>query len=267
MSRDSRPILITISNSHYCEKARWALDRLGVAYREEAHVPLVSRLAGLRRGVWHTVPILVTADGVVRDSTAILRWAEARSRGGGRLYPEDPTALDEVDGLEERFDTALGPHTRRLAYSWLLPHRALALGALGGVPLVEQVTTRALYPVVRKVMERGLGIDAAGVERSRRKIDEVFAEVGERIADGRRYLVGDRFTAADLAFASLAAPVLLPPEYGAKLPSIEVLPAPIRAEVERLRETAAGRFALRLYAEERRGGAGTQGSTVGAGRA
>ncbi|MCW3023116.1 MAG: Glutathione S-transferase family protein, partial [Conexibacter sp.] len=35
----ARPILVTIPISHYCEKARWALDRAGVAYEERRHLP------------------------------------------------------------------------------------------------------------------------------------------------------------------------------------------------------------------------------------
>ena len=45
----------------------------------------------------------------------------------------------------------------------------------------------------------------------------LFAELGEKLQGGRRrYLVGDTFTAADLTFASMAAIVLLPEEYGGK---------------------------------------------------
>ena len=32
--------LITIRFSHYCEKARWALDRGRIAYEERSHLPL-----------------------------------------------------------------------------------------------------------------------------------------------------------------------------------------------------------------------------------
>jgi hypothetical protein len=30
---------ITIGLSHYCEKARWALDQSGILYKEDAHPP------------------------------------------------------------------------------------------------------------------------------------------------------------------------------------------------------------------------------------
>jgi glutathione S-transferase len=79
----------------------------------------------------------------------------------------------------------------------------------------------------------------------------VFQEVAVRLADGRRFLVDDRFTAADLTFAALAAPVLFPAECRAVHPTLDEVPAAMREEILRLRDTDAGRFALRLFAQER----------------
>ena len=56
-------ILITIPLSHYCEKARWGLDRVGLQYREQPHAPLLSRLAG------GTVPVLVHGNERFIDNT------------------------------------------------------------------------------------------------------------------------------------------------------------------------------------------------------
>ena len=42
--------LVTIPISPFCEKARWALDRAGLAYREERHVQGASVVAALRAG-------------------------------------------------------------------------------------------------------------------------------------------------------------------------------------------------------------------------
>jgi glutathione S-transferase len=79
----------------------------------------------------------------------------------------------------------------------------------------------------------------------------VFDAVAARLADGRRFLVGDRFSAADLTFAALAAPIVLPAGYGSPLPPLSALPAAMVCEVERLRAHPAGGFATRMYAEER----------------
>ena len=71
------------------------------------------------------------------------------------------------------------------------------------------------------------------------------------LEDGRRYLCGERFSAADLTFAALCAPVLVPAMYGVALPQPEILDEPTAALVERARAHPAGAFALRVIAEYR----------------
>ncbi len=95
------------------------------------------------------------------------------------------------------------------------------------------------------------GITPDGAQRSILKVCGIFSEVDDLLADGRRYLVGNRFTAADLTFAALASPVLLPERGIAAYPAVDELPGAMREAVERLRDTNAGRFALRMYAQER----------------
>ena len=80
----------------------------------------------------------------------------------------------------------------------------------------------------------------------------VFDSVAKRLADGRPYLCGDQFTAADLTFAALAASVLMPPEYGVPLPQPEELPEPMAAAVRELRAHPAGAHALAMFRSERR---------------
>jgi glutathione S-transferase len=75
--------------------------------------------------------------------------------------------------------------------------------------------------------------------------------VAERLGDRRRYLCGEEFGAADLTFAALSAAVILPPGYGVALPQLSLLAPQTAQLVERAREHPAGRYALRMFAEER----------------
>jgi glutathione S-transferase len=106
--------LITIPISHYCEKARWALQRAGVAFEEERHLQVIHFLHSRRAGGTGTTPVLVTGGEVLAQSAEIVRWSDPG------LYP-DP----EVRALEAHFDEELGPHGRRWMYHRLLGHPRL----------------------------------------------------------------------------------------------------------------------------------------------
>jgi glutathione S-transferase len=244
--------LITIPISHYCEKARWALDRAGLSYREERHVQGIHRFVAGRAGGGRTVPVLVTPEGTLGESQEILTWVDVRMPLEHRLFPQEPAARREVDQLCARFDQELGPKGRRLMYVHMFPQRDLALGFNNnGVPAWEDRTLRHGWPLFERVIKRVLDI-SPGVE-----IDDeaaVWREldyVAGLLADGRPYLCGERFTAADLTFAALSASVVLPPAYAVTLPQPGVLAATMADLVERMREHPAGRYALALFASER----------------
>ena len=104
---------------------------------------------------------------------------------------------------------------------------------------------------MRRLIDRYLEVNDATAAESRERVRAVFDEVGERLSDGRRFLVDDRFTAADLTFASLAAAVLDPVALRRAAAALEALSEPFAGEVRALREHPAGAFALRLYDQER----------------
>jgi glutathione S-transferase len=246
----SPAVLITIPLSHYCEKARWALDRVALPYREEPHAPLLHLLA-TKRNDGGTVPVLVHGTARFVDSTAILVHADS-IRGGDLLYPRDAALRSEVDALEERFDAELGPHTRRWVYSHLLAHAKLLRSVWSrGLPRIEAGMVPAIAPLARFLARKAYKITPESAQRSLERVRGIFRDVDERLGDARRFLVGERFTAADLTFAALAAPLLLPVECRAAHPALEAVPVAMREEVLRFRDTDAGRFALRLFSQER----------------
>jgi len=245
-------VLITIPISHYCEKARWALDRAGVGYRERAHLQLIHWVAVRRAGGGRTAPVLVCGDRVLAESADIVAEADARAPTERRLYPDDRNAAEEVRALERDFDAHLGPDGRRWMYNGLRGRRDLAVTyGCTGVPPWERRTLSIAYPMLIRVIDRYLDITPATAAESEGRVRATFDTVAERLGDGRPYLCGDRFTAADLTFSALAASVLMPPEYGVPLPQPEELPSATAATVRELREHPAGLHALAMFREER----------------
>ena len=247
------PLLVTITFSHYCEKARWALERARITYRESGHLPVFHVFAVKRAGGKRQTPILVTDEGVIGDSTDIVKWADRRCPEA-KLYGRNDEERREIEMLEERFDEDLGPHTRR----WMYLRPAAARPRLSrlsehGAPAFEKAALPVFFPVARAIMRRAMRITPEGAARSLRKIEEVFAEVDKKLADGRRYLVGDAPSVADITFASLAAAVVGPDEYGAKLPAIDEMPPEVATRMRAWREQPAGAFALRMFRDHRRG--------------
>jgi glutathione S-transferase len=254
MSANGSPcVLITIPISHYCEKARWALDRAGVGYEEHAHLQLIHRFAVRRAGGGTTAPVLVCGDRVLAESAEIVDEADARAPADRRLYPDDPGAAAEIRALERDFDERLGPHGRRWMYNGLRGRRDLAIAyGCTGVPAWQRRTLPLAYPLVARAIDRYLDITPTTAAQSEAEVRATFDAVAQRLGDGRPYLCGERFTAADLTFSALAASVLMPPEYGVPLPQPEELPAAAAAVVRELRGHPAGAHVLAMFRDERR---------------
>jgi glutathione S-transferase len=247
--------LITLGPSHFCEKARWALNRVGAAYREEPHMPLLHWAATFRAGAGRTVPVLVTPQGALGDSTAILLYLDQTygAEAAWRPYPEDTSLRGQVLALEDHFDQRLGPDTRRVAYYQLRAEASLLRGVMGhGVSALEQRIFKVLGELPFWLVRRATGAHGDRAARALARVEAAFAEVSRRVPGGEGFLLGERFTAADLTFAALAGPVLFVGQPDVEwMPTLEQLPAELREIVSRLRETDAGRYVLRLYAEER----------------
>lgn len=251
--------LITLAFSHYNEKARWALERFAVPYEEEPYLPFFCSMAVAvtmrgrggsadRTSSRYSTPVLITGDGrSLTDSTDIVRFA-AGDEASGFLSAE-------VLSLVDHYGDRLGPYTRLLAYWHVLRHEGMIEQlAETNVSRRQAQIFRTLLPLLRSNLKSILKLSEASRHKAMVRLREELDTTAARL-EGNQYLCGDRFTAADLTFAALLAPALsVTPEegYGAVLPSIDALDAAARDLIEETRAHAAGQFALRMYAEERR---------------
>lgn len=243
--------LIVIPISHYCERARWALEYAGLDFTEERHLQMFHRRPVRRAGGRRTTPVLVTNDGTcLADSADIVQYADAN--GSRPLYPQEPSLRQEVLELEEEMAGPFAVETRRVAYFEFGSDKAMMLRYNNqGAPRLQRLAMRlAFRPAVRS-LNRYLKVNEAHIAAGRGAIDAMFTKVADILADGRRYLFGDAFTAADLTFASMAAPVVAPPQYGVALPKLDEVSPSARAIFDHFRSLPAGKFALRIYREDR----------------
>ncbi|MGB0873134.1 MAG: glutathione S-transferase family protein [Solirubrobacterales bacterium] len=246
----SRLRLVAIPISHYCEKARWALERAGIDYEEERHLQGFHHYYAKRRGGDFTTPVLVFPDGrpSIGQSSEILRWVNEQLDDDQKLYPLE--IASRVRATEHWLDATLGPDGRGWLYGEILDDaRLIERYGLDGIPANERRVFWGVFKLFKPYLAARIRVQ--GTQADQQSVRDVFDEIADRLADGRRYLMGDQFTAADLTFAALSAAVILPRNYGVELPPLDSLPTSLRSSIEDFRAHPAGEFALRMFAEER----------------
>lgn len=236
---ESQPTLWQIDVSHYSEKARWALAWKGVEHRRHSPPPGAHMAVALwlTRGRRYTFPIMQMDGRTIPDSTAIVAALEQRYPEPP-LYPADPEERRRALALEDFFDEQLGPYVRQLAWHEFGNDRErfrALMEQAAPPPLARFSSATAAYARVYTNLRFRAG-NRQAAEQARAKIlaalDRLEAELGDD-----EYLVGDRFSVADLTAASLFYPLVLPPE------------GPIKGE----RRSAAGFERFREPLQERRG--------------
>jgi len=209
---DAAPILWHLKVSPYNEKVRWALDHKGVPHRRRAATPGRHQAIARKLSGGRTLPVLLLDGRAIGDSTAIIAALE-RCHPDPPLYPADPAQRRRALALEDFFDEELGPHSRRLVLHHMLPEPDLFLGAfMPDLAGARRLGARAAFPVLRRRISSGFGIDTATVALA---FDRLHA-AGDRFRaelDPSGYLVGDRFTIADLTLASMVAPLVAPEQF------------------------------------------------------
>ncbi|RZI83963.1 MAG: glutathione S-transferase [Rubrivivax sp.] len=205
--------LYTFAMSHYSEKIRWALDHAQLPYREVRMTPVFHIAPALLMGKrgQTTLPILQTPAATIQDSSRILRWLEQLPRG---LASIPPKLSQDVHAAEKLFD-AIGKDVARFLYASSFgsgDEHIIKLWTDHASPL-QAAVIRTAYPAIRWAFKRKLKINEASAARARLRITETVDWLEAQLADGRTYLVGGQFTAADITAASLLAPIACPAQH------------------------------------------------------
>jgi len=247
----SLPRLVILQPSHFCEKARWALQRYSIAFDVDTQSPGFHRLVTKGKG---STPSLLLPDGSYQDeSTLILRWCDEQKQSTlkPKLFPDDCEAT--VSAECAAFDSGLGPDARLFVYAYSLDSPQIYDTLMTNVPWWQKaLMAMGLWYIVKGVMRKDMNITTENGQAALERLRLEFQRVGKLLDDGRQFLHGGKFTAADLSFAALSAPVL-GIVYGDH--SVHSNPADVPQEIKdviaELRATPAGIFALRVWETQR----------------
>ncbi len=209
--------LETISASHFVEKVRWCMDRLGIAYTER---PVGGTLGAFFLG--RSVPVLWFRTGAVRssigNSAEILRYLwgrySAEHADAARFLEPTPERLE----LERSLDRC-GVNLQVWVYFHLLDDPRLTKHAWGcdnpAIPYWQRLALKALYPLLAFLIRKAFRISPSRYRKAVEHIDAQLAQVEAKLADGRQSILGgDTLNYTDLAFAAIMGLWLQPAEYG-----------------------------------------------------
>jgi glutathione S-transferase len=242
------PELWQFTSSHFNEKARWALDYKRVPHIRHSlipgfHVPVVKRMTGKTH-----VPVLKLNGAAISDSSRIIEALE-RAYPEPALYPGDPEERRRALELEDHFDEELGPYIRRWIFHVILPYPAFVRAAFAShASPAAQLAQRAMSPLIGKIMRRQMDINPASAEVARGKTLAAMDRLEHELRPSG-YLVGDRFTVADLTAAALLSPLVRPPEFPYKTPG--PIPEPLAKIRESVSTHPAFRWTLQIYRTHR----------------
>lgn len=256
-------VLATISASHFVEKVRWCMDRLGIDYVEQTSA---GTLGAFYRG--RTVPQLKVRTGGVRsvigNSPDILRYLY------GRCLAADPGRAAFLEPTPERleFEKRLDAYGRSLqvwVYYHLLHDRELTLHAWGAdsplTPAWQRLLLRALFPVQARLIRFSFKINDDNYARAVQRIEGLLADINADLVDGRTSLLGgSAHNYTDFTFAAFTGLWLMPEDYGggkAEATRIEPSEGPVamRADIDRWTEAypAAVDYVESLYTLRKEG--------------
>lgn len=206
--------LFTFGPSHFCEKARWALDFSGLLYREVRWAPGPHVVAARSRAETSSVPILQTTQDTIQGSSAIIDWIEAQ----GRSVWHNKHASREsakIGAIEQQADAGIGQAVRRLIYATSLgtEGREVAAALFRGAVWWQRPLAPLMWPISRRAIMRGLRATAEDIPEARAALEKELDHLDRLVGDRHRFLVGECLGRADIAVASLISPIVFPAEH------------------------------------------------------
>lgn len=195
--------------SHYCERARWALDYKGVPYQTITLLPGF-HVKTLRRIVpGNTVPVLLMQNEAIQGSDRIIDYLDQRVPAKP-LTPQDATERQQTAEWEAFAANKIADPLRCFFYHYSLddPKSLIPQFSEGG-PWYGKMLMTLIYKRLKQRMREGYQINQRTAQVAMLVVDKAIKRLEEHLAE-RPFLVGESFTRADLSVCALLSPLVLP---------------------------------------------------------
>lgn len=203
--------------SHYCEKIRWALDYKGLDYKTINLLPGLHIKTTKRMAKYSSVPVLSDEEAVIQNSHEIITYLDETYPQKSLTPSDEPIRLEALK-WEKYLDAELGIHVRVCCYHILLAYPKIVIPFFThNGPWYGSTLIKLSYAKLNAKMRYFMKINDASFKESKVKLLEVITKISDRLQDNE-FLVGDRFSRADLTAASLLAPLVMPEGYGLNWP-------------------------------------------------
>jgi glutathione S-transferase len=194
------------------------------------------------------VPILKTDDAVIQDSTAILDFLE-QTFPERSLTPADPNDAQAALEWEEYLDEEIGITLRLWFYYHTLPDRDRAVRFLShGAPWVQRSLFALSFASIRQAMTRMMHIDAESAADAERRFLLAFDRLDRALEQGP-FLIGNRFSRADLTACALLWPLCRPGESESEVAAF--LPPTVYARRKQLQQRRFYGWVIERYRHDR----------------
>lgn len=245
----AKPILITLLPSSGVDMGRWMMDHYQISYIERPHAPIFHILALLWWGMGKDdYPLLVRGREKLGGTTKIIASLESEAQDNLKLYPSDPGLYKEMDEYQSYARWTLGGEVVNWSYWYLLKYKSVVWPSVAtSVPWYEKMTLAVAFPVIRKLMYVGLGLNQGVADNALEAIYKGFDYYDNILSDGRRYLVGGQFTWADIAVSASLGPMVLAQGYHGMLPNQAKCPVFMQKVYSELRARPTGQYIQHMY--------------------
>lgn len=212
----SKRLLYEFPHSHFCEKARWALDYKGLEFSRVSLFPPWHVLTTRRFGTYSSVPLLIDGSHAIQGSGKIISYLDD-------TYPESLLTRGDssiVLQREKYLDNEIGVPLRAFFYYYSLRYRDFVSAAfMQNSPRWHQMIFRLQYPLLARVIKKSYCPTEESALMAGKKLFTALNQVWQEL-DGKDYLHGDGFGRLDITVCSLMSFVARPPELPVVLPRL-----------------------------------------------